>query len=501
MSFFAVVFTISILFLPFYNPIYFYLQHVSLFLFMAMFIYYLLKLGYDRLENRITKKTALKGYTITVFVLLLFLFSNIQLYAIETYQTSEYQTCSYYDVYGNAIYYSQLPNQCPNLEIVNQDDATLSFVVYEDISGVAERGYMNLDFDKEYNLEAKMRSDIQITYFDDGLIQSVDTKRSVNIILSNDIEEYKVYNSMQTIIENTIGTSTPNGIVPSYSSNITLKILEDQFYDFQRLDDVTHYVGNDFVIDYYGYSSVPIFFGNGIIIDGETNTDNLLTYQIIVKEHHFTNNTFTEGTESIYQVNDVRCGTDWCHIDSGKWSGLTTASIPPVYGNSIDYYMQLYPNGISLDYEYYRYTESDMGRTITIYKDFDDYGFVFESEHNTFENVLNQGVDRRTFTYLGKQYIEHGDYYSIFHETSYGLKIIRKYAVMDGNEPYRDFPNVYVGSDWSTDRMDSGLHYGHHRVLFINDYGSRLFDQLGARSIDIIYQRNPLIFTLVEYKE
>ena len=107
MSFFAVVFIITFSFLPFYNPIYFYLQHISLFLFVAMLLYFLLQFGFNRLVKRIKRQSILRGYTITVLVLVLFGFSTLQLKFIEAYQTSEFQSCAYYDDYGNAIYYSK----------------------------------------------------------------------------------------------------------------------------------------------------------------------------------------------------------------------------------------------------------------------------------------------------------------------------------------------------------------------------------------------------------
>ena len=129
---------------------------------MAMFIYCLLKLGYDRLEKRIKKTHLLQRYIITIFVVLLLLFSNVQLYTIETWQTSELISCAYCDEYNNAIYYSQVSHSCPDLEISEQTDTTLSFVVYESIEGFAERGYIRLDEDLDYNYDAVIRTDVDL---------------------------------------------------------------------------------------------------------------------------------------------------------------------------------------------------------------------------------------------------------------------------------------------------------------------------------------------------
>jgi hypothetical protein len=493
MSFFAVVFTISILFLPFYNPIYFYLQHVSLFLFMAMFIYYLLKLGYDRLEKRITKKTALKGYTVTVFVVLLFLFSNVQLYAIETYQTSEFQYCSYYDEYNNAIYYTQLNNQCPELEVLSKTDTELVFRVYETISGKSEPGYM-ISNNTSYNLDAKLRVDIIVRYFSDGSIQSVDTKKSTNILLYMDDEGYKVYNSFHTHIENSRQFDVLSDSINQFTTKMTVQFLEDHFYDYDDFDNVNHYTGNGFLTSYVGYQSIRTDYGFS------QSSQNV--FQIVAKKTIYDDSSFTNGQSEIIRVYDAYCFDEYCSIDEGMTDG-TLQSIDPIeYYNDIYAYVSYYKaGGITYDYQTYHYQDNEDERRYITYSSFEDYPLVFREEHTSYENLFNPSIKRDFFTFRGRTFMEHGDLYSIFNETDYGTKMITKDSTITRDNIWISlYASDFVSSEYSS-VGEVGAFNNHYDALYINDNGARLVTQFRAESYEIIYQKNPLIFDLLIFYE
>ena len=104
MSFFAVIYTITAIFLPHYIPVYFYIQHVSLFLFASMLVYYFISLGYKRFRKYFKRKQILYGYSVLLFGLALYLISDMQAYIIDTYQVSNYESCLYYDENGLLLY-------------------------------------------------------------------------------------------------------------------------------------------------------------------------------------------------------------------------------------------------------------------------------------------------------------------------------------------------------------------------------------------------------------
>lgn len=490
MSFFAVVFTISINFLPFYNPIYFYLQHVSLFLFMAMFIYYLLKLGYDRLQKRVKNTNLLKGYMITIFIVFLFLFSNIQLYAIETYQTSDFQSCSYYDENGNAIYYTQLRNQCPDIEIFKKTNEELSFRVYETISGKSEPGYM-ITSDVSYDLEAKLRTDIKILYFSDGSIQNVETKKSTNIRLYNHNEEYKVYNSFYTFVENSRIYDSEHNTINQIVSNMTVQIYHDQFYNYEDFNNVNHYEGDDFSEYYVGYQSSRQDYGE----------PNQRVFQIVTEKVEYQDDSFLNGKSEILRIYDGNCFEDYCSISEGTTDGTLQSINPREYYNDIYAYISYYNNeGITYDYETYHYQENEEAGRYVTYSDFHDYPLVIKDEYTSYESIFNPSIERRSFIYRGRIYLEHGTLYSIFNQTEYGTKIITKDSTMSSdNRNTSNYASDYVTSEYSSvDEITTINNY--FNAIYINDYGSRLVTRFRAESYEVFYYKNPLVFSLLDYQ-
>jgi hypothetical protein len=460
---------------------------------MAMFIYYLLKLGYDRLEKRITKKTALKGYTVSVFVVLLFLFSNVQLYAIETYQTSDFQYCSYYDEYNNAIYYTQLRNQCPDLEVLTKTDTKLVFRVYETISGKSEPGYM-ISNNASYNLDAKLRTDITVRYFSDGSIQSVDTKKSTNILLHKDDEEYKVYNSFHTYIENIRQFDELSDSISLFTTNMTVQVLGDRFYDYGDFDNINHYTGNEFLTNYVGYQSTRQ--------DYDVSLSNHAVFQIVAKKIVYDDISFTNGQPEILRVYDASCDDEYCSIDEGMTDGTLQSADPIEYYNDIFAYVSYYKDGgITYDYQTYHYQDGEDERRYITYSSFEDYPLVFREEHTSYENLFNPSIKRNFFVYRGRTFMEHGNLYSIFNETDYGTKMITKDSTMSRDNIWiSHYASDFVTSEYgSVDEV--GAFNNYYNAMYINDYGARLVTQFRAESYEIIYQKNPLVFDLLVFNE
>lgn len=477
MSFFSVVFTISILFLPFYNPIYFYLQHVSLFLFMAMFIYYLLKLGYDRLEKRITKKTALKGYTVSVFVVLLFLFSNVQLYMIETYQTNEFQSCFYYDHFDNAIYYSQVPNSCPDLEITEQTNTTLSFTVIEEDSGNDDYDYIDGIDLEDINYTSSLTTYVDIRYDEKGnIIESTMVKFS-SIILEDGRH-----------IVNTISSRIENITIYEGDDPIRFESYQSTEYNNDVFSSYKDPEGEPNNREYVKYISEKT--------DHEMNSNTIEDmFQIVITKETYDNREFSGEpiTTTVMQQLDFSCDEFECFVEREdinvpKAEYLVMVE-QGVFDSDLDYTFRLSASGVEIQYPYYHYQDNEKSFTTVTYTDFNGSLF-FKSNEKSYSNMFNRPIERRTFKYGGNYYLEHGDLYSVIYKTDYGLKIMNKSL-----EPNYEYNGMIIYS--SSVMFDVESFY---RSENIYDYGIRAIYNLSGRD-EILYQENPLIYTFLEFQE
>lgn len=480
MSFFAVVFTISITFLPYYNPIYFYLQHISLFLFMAMFIYYLLKLGYDRLQKRVQKTNLLKGYTITVFVVLLFLFSNVQLYAIETYQTPEFHSCFYYDEYFNPIYYSQLSNNCPEIEIVEQTESYLKYQVIEELSGNDDYDYMDGVDLENVDFSSTVTTYSELLYDDSGhIIESTISKFS-SILLE---DGRTIVNSIVNHVENII----------LYEENRPVGF--ESYQTTSQVDDIfsSHYDPNTVTEDeYIKYVSAKT--------DHELNHTTIEDmYQILIYKKVFDNPNF-EGDpieNEVIQQLDFICDETECNVKREDFN-LPIADYLALVENDmassdLDYTYTINANKIDIKYPYYHYQDNEKSFTTISYSNFKDYqALFFESNTKSYTNMLNRPIERSSFKYGGNYYLEHGDMYSVIYHTDYGYRIVNRPSTMEAEQ---NLGNVIVSS--SSIYFMADLFY---RVEDMYDYGLRATYNLSDRD-EVVYFYNPLIFRLIESRD
>jgi hypothetical protein len=425
-----------------------------------------------------------------VFVVLLFLFSNVQLYAIETYQTSELISCAYYDEHNNAIYYSQVAHSCPDLEISNQTDNELSFVVYETIDGIAERGYMGLDEDTDYRFLSKIRTDINITYDGNGKIVESSNQKSTNMLLYHDDEEYKVYNSIYNHIENTV---IYDGVVPiSFTSEQSTGKMLDTFKDFGDIETVEHYLDNQYDFEYVKYTSEKTYPDNRYLIRESI-------YTVLIKKDMYDNSTFEgEPTSSrVLQKLDFICDQTECtvkqkelNLSADEYALIEDESI---LDNVTNETILISEDKVSMTYDVYRYTEPVEDTTTIIYSTYKDYGLIFESNTKSYSSLLVPPIERRTFKYRGNDYIEHGDIYSVIYQTDYGYKVMRKNADRETLRLDHPYPIAYLSSDYFEVTL-------YHRINNIYNYGVRSSWNPTERD-EIFYQKNPLLYSLLEYQE
>ena len=191
MAIFAIVYVIFAN-LPYYNDYYFYTQHISLFLFASMFIFFILKFIFNKVESKITKgNNVLKVFTVVIFGVMLYSFSYFQSFIIDAYQTPAHIACVHYDRYGNALYYTQLPNSCPELDISINTATEFKFSVSVSQSGIVQEDMMGIVEEDGYNFEGHRLTDIHITYDNQGRILTADIKVSTNILLEN--EKYFIF--------------------------------------------------------------------------------------------------------------------------------------------------------------------------------------------------------------------------------------------------------------------------------------------------------------------
>lgn len=475
MSFFAVVFTISITFLPFYNPIYFYLQHVSLFLFVAMFIYYLLKLGYDRLQKRITKTNVIKGYTVFVFVVLLFLFSKVQLYAIETYQTSEFQSCFYYDQHGNAIYYSQIPNSCPELEITEQTDTTLAFTVTEEDAGNDDYDYMDGIDLENIDYVSSLTTYVNIRYDEKGNIMESTMAKFSSIFLE---DGRHIVNSISNHIENIIIYEGDKPIrFESYQSTEYNNDIFSSYYDPESEPDNNEYVK---------YISEKT--------DYEMNVSTVEDmFQMIITKETYDNRDFSGEpiTTTVIQQLDFICDEAECfvkkediNISEAEYDLLVETG---VFESDLDDTLTFSSDTVEIQYPYYHYQDHEKSFTTLAYTRFKDYeSLCFKSNTKSYSDIFNRPIERKTFRYGGHDYLEHGDLYSIIYETDYGYKVMNK--SLDTGYEYSGMIIYSSSVMFETESF--------YRIERIYDYGMRAVYNLSERD-EIMYQENPLIFTFL----
>lgn len=477
MGLFGVIFVISIAFLPYYNPVYFYVQHISLFLFMAMFIFALLNLGYRRLSKRIKNVSILKGFTLVVFALLMFGFSTIQLTAIDLYQTPDFQSCFYYDEYGNAIFYSQLVDSCPDLEDVVKTEGSLSFKVVEENRGIDTYDYIEGVYLEDVEYHSTVTTNVDIVYGMKGFIKSVVIRKFslIDFEQGNDVLNAVVY-------------TVDNSIV--YEGDDPVKFVSYQTTDYRPdiLSSEASLGDDQSYHEYIKYVAEKTYADNN-------DTTKLDRFQVLVTKEEYSNFEFYGEPEEEYllQQLDFMCDGDDCSVYREDFNLPMAEYVALVQmglnDNDLDYTYTISNEQIDIVYPLYYYQDDEKVFSTITYSNFKDYnGLVFDEITKSSTNRYEGTIKRSSFKYNGQDYVEHGDVYSVIYEMDYGYKVVNKLSTMEYEQEFEP-PIIYSSSI---------MFYSTHtyRIENIYDYGVRTVYDLTDRD-EIFYQKNPFIYSLI----
>lgn len=224
--------------LPTFNHLYFYIKHLSLYLFASIISIKILLYFYNKIVyNNLLIKNKLK--VLQVFTLLfiggfLYLIGNIQMLYIDKYESPNLYSCTYYDEYSNVIYSSQFYGVCPELDNVIQTDNTISFSVTETSTRYNSSYTVNGVFVEGQNLYVYRLTEISIKYNTDNQIEEFSILSSTNIESDTQGEYHKKYYSLKKEIKNTY---TDN----SFESVYDYYFFEAEEYNFTSLENIQHY--------------------------------------------------------------------------------------------------------------------------------------------------------------------------------------------------------------------------------------------------------------------
>jgi len=182
------------------------LKHVSLFLILGIFAYFVVTL----MSNKIIKKYNLSEKGVSIinviraisFTLVIILVSVIQFDFVSYTETPSIKYCSYYDKYNNLIYESVFHSICPEMSIIQNENNILEFSISEG-SDAKEASWLA---DEEINVGYKDQfyiqtlSHIKITYTDSERVESIDQHYSYIASFEDDSEFTNKYYSYHKTI-------------------------------------------------------------------------------------------------------------------------------------------------------------------------------------------------------------------------------------------------------------------------------------------------------------
>lgn len=452
MAFFALLFLVFTIFFPHYNPIFFYIQHISLFIFIIMFLVYTLKLGYDSLSRRQILGVYLKWITLILFSGLLYLFSNVQLYYIQEFQTPTYYNSTYYDEYHNLVYISHKNSNDPVFEVIEQTQERFVFRVIEAFDDKYNWSTSSSSQGTEWiNYKANILTDIEITYDDLGNILTQDSIETT--FIETDYNGKSQYiNSIKLSVENIFDLESD---IKTFTSMQRLDTHYDSITSFDDVSDVSHQEDLEYEKQYYLHEST--YNGNKL---------NLKYSEYSLEDK----SDIDEKSEFEF---DVSRKDETTFLDS-EFLRISIAK-----------------DLITYTYQIYLYTESDIPYETTTYSSFNDMDYVFESSHHTLENSFDRGTDRKSFNFLNKVYLEHGDLYTIIEQTDYGLRLTKKSSGIERDSEYLPISSI---KKYDYDYIS----FYYNTTPSIYNYNHKYFNSSGEYG-EIILYRNPLIYTLIDF--
>jgi len=454
MSFFAVIYTITAIFLPHYIPVYFYIQHVSLFLFASMLVYYFISLGYKRFRKYFKRKQILYGYSVLLFGLALYLISDMQAYIIDTYQVSNYESCLYYDENGLLLYNSQMTG-CADFEILEYHDTFIKYRATEEDESILIGSFLDIESEYDYRFKVKLLVDVEMTYDEQGRVITGEIKKSQNILVYNEEEEYRLYNSIVVHVVNEYTETT-------FVSTQTKRIVPSQYVAYQDYDVVLHReeLLEEEVISIQGVEIGGCGDQVRVYSDSEGGLEEMYGFYVNNEEP-----SVVLGTPT-----DEEC--DFGHRE------------------------HTYTFGEVIEYNYH----SDPDATGRVEKYADKMDITFEMSHDLPHHIgslyqpLPESETKETryvdrYSYGGDVYLTYRNYYNVIKDKDIGYKVIRRNLYNGAGDGPRALP-LQLYDIWpvvDSFHIQDYFQYYHRIGEYYMDYPNSFYDQ------------NPLIEFIKEY--
>ena len=241
------------------------LKHVSLFLILGIFAYFIVTL----ISKKIVKKYSLSGKGVAIinitrvisFTLVIILVSVIQYDFVSYSETPSMKYCSYYDKYNNLIYETVFHSICPEINIIQNENNILQFSITEE-SDAPEVAYLadeDIRVGHKDQFHIQTLSHIKITYNDNQRIDTIDQQYSYIAKFENDSEFTNKYYSYHKIIhydysnvfESTVKTAEMENIFTGINEfNLTHHVFSDEnyketIYHLEELNRETSISGNE----------------------------------------------------------------------------------------------------------------------------------------------------------------------------------------------------------------------------------------------------------------
>jgi hypothetical protein len=230
----------------------------------------------------------LQIFTLLVIGGLLFTVRIGQNYVIEKVETPPVQTCYYYDHYGNFIHGSRISYQCPEPEIISQEDGSFTMEFEYGFLGTRTDAYQGgssyPDSDLYYQTtDGYAKIKIEIGYLEDGIINYRRVQEVVNNLSSEYSRDETIDNfeDQFTLVNETIRTNYFEAIMDTVfedgeitqtkkvyhlrsQTNQTNKVDTANYYNFQE-DDLSYdtvyrlyYSQVDDGLEYEIFTDIPI---------------------------------------------------------------------------------------------------------------------------------------------------------------------------------------------------------------------------------------------------
>jgi len=407
------------------NWIVVFVKHFSIFLGLALISYDVV----TAITKTIITKHRLKGvletiayiFRVTTFAVLIINISLIQIDYIKFQDVPYTRGCKYYDNYNNLIYQSEYALNCPDLNIVTNNDHTLTFNVTEtktendfDKFIIDENNY--IDNNPVMNIET-LKS-ISFHYDESNRIDLISYQIStLTQVTAEGYDDYQSYNSFHQIIKNEYDDSSFNQFVSTVSRRF------DQFLSSK----LTHYTFDEIDYNHKHYYTV---------VDTKT-PDNVMYH--LVKDYTEDDELKSKIIASIdYTIPDDKVFHYSIKVNKKEHDTIDQRTIDIVLReNDITYSIK----------EHSTYTYKYIDQFDIIYKQYSDYNRLISSNQNdNYKDGVN--INHHTNTYSFVSNVDGNDYLIskskrgknslilssnedkniyLIQSTSYGKRVVYKY--------------------------------------------------------------------------